>query len=89
MTPWVVGGPYNADLKLGNLNNVCSPDNLFPLADGVVLIGEDSDWHKNNNVWVVKPCAGAECTAAPVIYTNPAEEPVVVVKDYTDRKSVV
>jgi len=84
MTPWLVGGPYDAELELCNINNVATPDNLFPLADGVVLVGEDSDFHKNNNIWVVKPCTAAECTVAPVQYTNPLEDPVVEPsKDYS------
>lgn len=60
-----------------NINNISNPDNLFPLADGLVLVGEDTGKHQNNALWVAKPCTGEACTVAPVAYTNPAENLVV------------
>jgi len=54
MDPWVVGGPYNSDTKLCDANNIASPDNIFPLSNGVVLIGEDTSKHLNNVLWVAK-----------------------------------
>lgn len=82
MTPWVVGGPYDETLGLCNINNISNPDNLFPLANGVVLIGEDTSKHLNNSLWVAKPCTGDACTVAPVAYTNPKEkETLAEVKD--------
>lgn len=74
MEPWLVGGPYNAELGLCNINNISNPDNLFPLANGITLVGEDSGKHVNNALWVAKPCTGAACEVAPVMYTNPAED---------------
>lgn len=59
MEPVVVGGPYNGD----DAENKCStagisnPDNLLVLADGRVLIGEDTGNHKNNMIWVYNPNA--------------------------------
>lgn len=74
MEPWLVGGPYNEELDLCNINNISNPDNLFPLANGITLVGEDTGKHVNNALWVAKPCTGAACEVAPVMYTNPAED---------------
>jgi len=54
MTPVVIGGPYDstaADNKCAT-NNIASPDNVAILADGRVLIGEDTSKHQNNMIWV-------------------------------------
>lgn len=66
MTPWLVGGPYDETLGLCNINNISNPDNLFPLANDIVLVGEDTGRHENNALWVAKPCTGTACTVAPV-----------------------
>jgi len=54
MEPVVIGGPYDsaaADNKCAT-ENISSPDNIAVLADGRVLIGEDTSKHQNNMIWV-------------------------------------
>jgi secreted PhoX family phosphatase len=36
-------------------NTVANPDNLVVLPDGHVVVGEDSDLHRPNMLWVYNP----------------------------------
>lgn len=36
-------------------NAIANPDNLVVLPDGRVIVGEDSDFHENNMLWVYSP----------------------------------
>lgn len=54
--PWVIGGPYD-EAKAPNAcaaDNISEPDNLIVLADGQVVIGEDTSEHENNMLWLAK-----------------------------------
>ncbi|QJD71825.1 alkaline phosphatase PhoX [Marinobacterium sp. LSUCC0821] len=51
MTPWVVGKPEG---KVCSTEGISNPDNLWPLGNGVVLIGEDTSKHENNMIWVAR-----------------------------------
>ncbi len=57
MVPVVVGGHYNR----ANTPNACptdsiaNPDNLLVLNDGRILIGEDTNKHENNMLWIFNP----------------------------------
>ncbi|MEJ6609345.1 MAG: DUF839 domain-containing protein [Paracoccaceae bacterium] len=51
MTPFVVGSPEG---KVCSTESISNPDNLWPLGNGVVLIGEDTSKHENNMLWVAK-----------------------------------
>lgn len=57
MEPMVAGGEYDA----GDAAYPCpaerisNPDNLVVLADGRVIIGEDSGEHENNMLWIWSP----------------------------------
>lgn len=54
MTPALVGGPYHGGLRKNTCDagNLAGPDNLVVLADGRVLIGEDTRHHENNMMWL-------------------------------------
>ncbi len=54
MTPALVGGPYHGGLRRNTCDagNLAGPDNLVVLADGRVLIGEDTKHHENNMMWL-------------------------------------
>ena len=52
--PAIVGGPYdesNEDYPC-NADNIANPDNLFVDAKGNLWIGEDTDKHKNQFLWM-------------------------------------
>ena len=54
LSPVVVGGPYdesNADYPC-NPDAIANPDNIFVDADGNLWIGEDTDYHKNQFLWM-------------------------------------
>ncbi len=59
MTPVVAGGAYDKN----NATNACAtdgisnPDNLAVLANGDVIIGEDTGNHENNAMWLWKASA--------------------------------
>ena len=59
MEPVLVGGPYDPEAETDrcNVNNVSEPDNLVVLADGRVIVGEDTSGHDNNMLWVFDPPA--------------------------------
>ncbi len=56
MVPVVAGGAYdkNAEANACALDAVSNPDNLVVLANGDVLIGEDTGKHENNAMWLWK-----------------------------------
>lgn len=60
MTPALVGGPYHGGLRKNTCDagNLAGPDNLVVLADGRVLIGEDTKHHENNMMWLFDDPAG-------------------------------
>lgn len=54
LSPVVVGGPYNAsdpDYPC-NKDSIANPDNLFVDGKGNLWIGEDTDFHKNQFLWM-------------------------------------
>ncbi len=54
LTPVVIGGPYdksNADYSC-NPDAISNPDNLFVDPKGNLWIGEDTDYHKNQFLWM-------------------------------------
>jgi hypothetical protein len=57
MEPAVAGGPYEASAAANPcaVTNIAEPDNLVVMADGRVIIGEDTDQHANNMLWVYAP----------------------------------
>lgn len=56
MDPAVVGGTYDKTQENRcPTDSISNPDNLVVLADGRVLIGEDSSNHVNNMIWVYNP----------------------------------
>jgi len=57
MEPAVTGGPYDASAAANPcaVANIAEPDNLVVMADGRVIIGEDTDQHANNMLWVYAP----------------------------------
>ncbi|MDV7144112.1 DUF839 domain-containing protein [Tropicimonas sp. TH_r6] len=56
MIPVVAGGAYdkNAEANACDVNAISNPDNLLVLANGDVLIGEDTGKHENNAMWLWK-----------------------------------
>lgn len=56
------GGDYNAGTPRGRgdcaPDGIANPDNILVMDDGRVLIGEDSDRHRSNMLWVWTPPAG-------------------------------
>ncbi|MCX6048688.1 MAG: DUF839 domain-containing protein [Chloroflexi bacterium] len=54
LTPVVVGGPYNKDDKdyPCNKDAIANPDNVFVDAKGNLWIGEDTDLHRNQMLWM-------------------------------------
>lgn len=58
MDPVVVGGTYDKTQENKcPTDSISNPDNLVVLADGRVLIGEDSGNHVNNMIWAYNPHA--------------------------------
>ena len=56
MEPLIVGGEYKR-LDMGNqcsAENIANPDNLLVLDNGNLIIGEDSNKHANNMVWLYR-----------------------------------
>ncbi|PRY21743.1 hypothetical protein CLV78_10812 [Aliiruegeria haliotis] len=56
MVPVVAGSGYEKEASPNAcpLESVSNPDNLIVLADGAVVIGEDSGNHENNAMWLWK-----------------------------------
>jgi secreted PhoX family phosphatase len=54
LTPVVVGGPYDKanNAYACNPDSISNPDNLFVDAKGNLWIGEDTDYHKNQMLWM-------------------------------------
>ena len=53
IVPVISGGPYNPSAQYAcDVNNLAGPDNLLVLDDGRVLIGEDTNKHESNMVWL-------------------------------------
>ena len=51
--PAISGGPYMSSAQNQcDINNLAGPDNLVVLDDGRVLIGEDTNKHESNMVWL-------------------------------------
>jgi PGF-CTERM protein len=51
--PVISGGPYTSSATYEcDVDNLAGPDNLAVLDDGRVLVGEDTDKHENNMVWL-------------------------------------
>lgn len=57
MDPVVAGGPYDSGATGSTCSddNVSSPDNVYVLNDGRVLMGEDTGRHENNMLWIYNP----------------------------------
>lgn len=57
MVPVVAGGTYdkNNQANACALDAVSNPDNVLVLADGNVVIGEDTGNHENNALWLYRP----------------------------------
>ncbi|WP_068087175.1 PhoX family protein [Polycladidibacter stylochi] len=57
MNPVVAGGKYDKSNAANScdINGISNPDNLVVLANGNVLIGEDTSKHENNAMWVWQP----------------------------------
>ncbi len=54
--PVISGGPYTSSAEYKcTVNNMAGPDNLVVLDGGQLLIGEDTDKHENNMVWLWQP----------------------------------
>ena len=55
--PAIIGGTYSSGSSQNqcDVNNLAGPDNLAVLDDGRVLIGEDTNKHQNNMVWLWNP----------------------------------
>jgi hypothetical protein len=54
--PVISGGPYTSSVEYKcTVNNMAGPDNLVVLDGGQLLIGEDTDKHENNMVWLWQP----------------------------------
>ena len=55
--PVVVGGPYDASApdNTCNVDNISEPDNLVVMDDGRVIVGEDTNEHLNNFLWILQP----------------------------------
>ncbi len=54
LTQAVVGGPYNEDDAeyACNKDAIANPDNIFVDAKGNLWIGEDTDYHQNQMLWM-------------------------------------
>ena len=51
--PVISGGPYTSSAQYEcDINNLAGPDNILVLDDGRVLVGEDTDKHESNMVWL-------------------------------------
>ena len=51
--PVIIGGPYTSSAQYEcDVNNMAGPDNLLVLDDGRVLVGEDTNKHESNMVWL-------------------------------------
>jgi hypothetical protein len=51
--PVIIGGPYTSSAQYEcDINNLAGPDNLLVLNDGSVLVGEDTNKHQYNTVWL-------------------------------------
>lgn len=51
--PVISGGPYTSSAQYEcDVNNLAGPDNLLVLDDGRLLIGEDTNKHESNMVWL-------------------------------------
>lgn len=61
MKPVVAGGAYdeNNAANACDITGISNPDNLVVLANGHVLIGEDTGNHENNAMWLWKPSASS------------------------------
>lgn len=57
MVPIAAGGAYDkdADVNQCDVNAISNPDNVVVLANGDVLIGEDTSKHENNALWLYQP----------------------------------
>ena len=54
--PIISGGPYTSSVEYKcAVDNLAGPDNLVVLDGGQLLIGEDTDKHENNMVWLWQP----------------------------------
>ncbi|KAJ54361.1 hypothetical protein ACMU_18205 [Actibacterium mucosum KCTC 23349] len=54
MSPVVAGHGYNKENEANAcpVDSISNPDNLIVLADGAVVIGEDTSKHENNAMWI-------------------------------------
>ncbi len=61
LKPLVIGGPYNENNAPNScdVNNISEPDGIAVDARGRVWIGEDTDRHENNMIWVYDPADGS------------------------------
>jgi PGF-CTERM protein len=51
--PVIIGGPYTSSAQYEcDVNNLAGPDNILVLDDGRVLVGEDTNKHESNMVWL-------------------------------------
>ena len=51
--PVIIGGPYTSSAQYEcDIDNLAGPDNLLVLNDGSVLVGEDTNKHQYNTVWL-------------------------------------
>lgn len=57
MVPVVAGGAFGASdpANACAVDTIANPDNLVVLANGDVVIGEDSGAHENNALWLFRP----------------------------------
>jgi uncharacterized protein len=61
MEPAVAGFGYNKEAAVNqcDLGGLANPDNVAVLKDGRVLIGEDTELHENNMLWLFDPKAAS------------------------------
>jgi len=61
LKPLVIGGPYDESNSANpcDVNNISSPDGLAVDGRGRLWIGEDTDGHENNMLWVYDPADGS------------------------------
>ena len=52
LTPVVIGGPFDEATSTCADDAISNPDNLFVAPNGDLWIGEDTDFHKNQVLWV-------------------------------------
>jgi len=59
MEPAIAGGAYDSTAAANqcDVNGISNPDNIVVLANGNVLIGEDTGRHENNMLWLFNPDA--------------------------------